>query len=183
MLITLTGTATILQEVTPDDAEKMCELRNDPHNNRYLSSTKPIAVEDQRAWLKSNKEHGDNFYFKILDKKTSEFCGTISIYDHDNEKRRAEFGRYVCKSPLQSMEAEYLIMKFGFDVMFLDAIYCRTVKDNKYVWNQHYKFGFKDIREEVLGPRQMLHMIQEMSRAEFHQFDYSFMDRFFKRLG
>jgi len=183
MLITLTGKATILQELTPDDAQQMCDLRNDPQINRFLSSTETITVEQQKVWTIKNKEKGDDFYFKILDKKTGDFCGAVALYNKNSRDNAAEFGRYVCKSPLQSMEAEYLILKFGFDVMFLDAIYCRTMKDNKHVWNQHYKFGFKDIREEVLGPRQMLHMIQEMSRDEFHQFDYSFMDRFFNRLS
>jgi hypothetical protein len=56
------------------------------------------------------------------------------------------------------------------------------VKDNKYVWNQHYKYGFQDIREEVLGPRQMLHMIQEIERDYFHNYDYSFIEKIISRL-
>jgi RimJ/RimL family protein N-acetyltransferase len=180
MLISLIGNSTILQEVIPDDAEQMCNLRNNPQINRFLSSTETILVEDQKAWLKKNAEKHDNFYFKILNKKTGEFCGTIALYDI--EHNMAEFGRYICTSPLQSIEAEYLIIKFGFDVVFLDKIYCRTVKANQYVWNQHYKYGFKDIREEVLGPRQMLHMIQEQDVNSFRNYDFSFIDKLSKRI-
>ena len=119
-------------------------------------------------------------YFKIVNKKTGEFCGTIALYDIEHGS--AEFGRYICTSPLQSIEAEYLILKFGFDVCFLNNIYCRTVKANSYVWNQHYKYGFKDIREEVLGPRQMLHMIQEQDVNDFRNYDFSFIDKLTNRI-
>jgi len=180
MTITLTGNATILEEVTPDDAQLLCDLRNDPQRNRFLSSTATISIEDQKAWTKMNAAKKDNFYFKVLDKKSGDFCGTVAIYDKVGTK--AEFGRYVCTKPLQAIESEFLILKFGFDVMYLDTIFCRTVKDNKNVWNQHYKYGFKDIREEVLGPRKMLHMIQELHKDEFSNFDYSFIDKLIDRL-
>ena len=180
MVIRITGNATILEEATPDDAEIMCKLRNDPNNNRFLSSTKPITVPEQQEWMRSKAKKMDNIDFKIIDKKTGEVCGLVAIYDVKNHV--AEFGRYICTKPLQSMEAEYLVLKFGFDIMYLDMMYCRTMKDNKFVWNQHYKYGFKDIREEVLGPRQMLHKIQELTRDQFHQFDYSFIDKLISRI-
>lgn len=181
MIISLKGKATILEEVTPEDAQLLCDLRNDPQRNKFLSSTATISIEEQKAWTKMNAQKKDNFYFKVLDAKTGEFCGTVAIYDKQNG--RAEFGRYVCTEPIQAVESEYLLLKFGFDVMFLDTIYCRTVKDNKSVWNQHYKYGFKDIREEIVGPRKMLHMIQELDKEDFSSYDYSFIDKLIERLA
>jgi len=179
MLITITGNATILQEVSLDDAQIMCDLRNDPQRNKFLSSTKPISVEEQQAWMTAKAKKRDNIDFKIIDKKAGDVVGVVAIYDV--EHHIAEFGRYICTRSLQAMESEYLILKFGFDIMYLDKMYCRTVKDNKFVWNQHYKYGYKDIREEVLGPRQMLHKIQEITREEFHNYDYSFVDKLTNR--
>jgi len=180
MVVTLTGNATILQEVSLEDAQVMCDLRNNPEINKFLSSTKPISAEEQKAWMVSKAKKFDNIDFKIIDKKTNEVVGLVAIYDVKDHK--AEFGRYICTRSLQAMEAEYMVLKFGFDIMYLDMMYCRTMKENKFVWNQHYKYGYKDIREEVLGPRQMLHMIQEITRDEFRNFDYSFVDRLANRL-
>ncbi len=180
MLISVVGTATILQEITPDDAQLICDLRNDPKINRFLSSTEKTTVEQQKAWTIKNSKKVDDFYFKIVDKKTGEFCGTVAIYD--KEHNAAEFGRYVCTKPLQSVESELLILQFGFEAMCLDKLYARVVKENKYVWNQHYKYGFKDIGEEIIGPRQMLHINQELDKTTFRNFDYSFIDKLISRL-
>src|SRR6476659_5705604 len=120
MTIKITGNATILEEATLEDAEVMCNLRNDPRNNRFLSSTKPITVEEQQGWMMSKAKKMDNIDFKIIDKKTGEVCGLVAIYDVKDHV--AEFGRYICTKPLQSMEAEYMVLKFGFDIMYLDMM-------------------------------------------------------------
>jgi len=127
-----------------------------------------------------NAARADNFYFKVSDKRSGNFCGTISLYIIKDKE--AEFGRYICNSPLQAMESEFLLLQFGFKVLSLDTIYCRTVAENKSVWNQHYKYGFEDKGTEVFGTQEMVLNIQEINKSKYESFDYSFVDKLIKRL-
>ncbi len=164
------GSKTNLVEISENDADVIIELRNSPSINKFLSSSKKIETQEQIAWIRNNKAKADNFYFKITDLKNN-FFGTISIYNiTDNQ---GEFGRFISTSPLHAVEAQYLIIKFGFETLNLNRIYCHTVIDNKSVWNQHYKFGFVDNENFVFdGNLGVQFKIQEISREAYTNFDY-----------
>ncbi|MCS7210752.1 MAG: GNAT family N-acetyltransferase, partial [Chloroherpetonaceae bacterium] len=98
------GLKTNLVEVTEMDAEDIARLRSNPEINRFLSSQKPISVEEQVEWIRQNRKRGDNFYFKITDKQGA-FKGTISLYNIKNHE--AEFGRFIATNPINAVEAEF----------------------------------------------------------------------------
>ncbi|MEJ7677574.1 MAG: GNAT family protein [Segetibacter sp.] len=173
------GDKTLLAEVTVEDAEIVCNLRNDKQINKYLSSSKAINIAEQQQWIIVNQAKNDGYYFKIIDLDTNECCGTISIYNA--AEGIAEFGRYISTKSLQAIEAEYLILKFGFESFNLHKIYCRTAVDNIKVWKQHYKFGFKDAGEELLESRQLLLKVQEITFDKFICTDYSFIKKILER--
>jgi RimJ/RimL family protein N-acetyltransferase len=170
-MIEVKGKKTHLVEVSESDTKLIVELRNKPSINRFLSSSKEITLEDQLVWIRNNKKKSNNHYFKITD-LSNEFFGTISIYNIEN--RQGEFGRFIATNPIHAVEAEYLILRFGFEDLNLNKIYCRTVNDNKSVWNQHYKFGFVDDGELVwdIGLGVSL-KVQEITKDMFASFDYT----------
>lgn len=175
----ITGRRTLLREVTAADAEDICRLRNDPQVNRFLSSSEPVSAEQQTNWIIANKARNDGYYFKILERETLGFCGTASIYNVVNGE--ADFGRYVCTQPVQAVETEFLLMDYAFNTMNLDKLFCRTAEDNRRVWRQHITLGFRETGQELLPGKNLLIKVQELTRDEFLQHDYSFLQRLIDR--
>jgi len=172
-MITVRGIKTILTELSEEDAEDVVKLRNDPANNKFLFQ-KPITVEDQVNWVKKNKNAEDAKNFKITN-LDNEFKGTISIYNIRNGT--GEFGRYIATNPVNAIEAEYLLLKICFEQLGLNAVYCQTNFENKAVWSQHLKLGFKekgrkDVSVGTVGDIKVQAVIQEITAEEFRNFNY-----------
>ncbi len=163
------GLKTNLVEISESDASDIILLRNNPEFNRFLSSHTPISLDAQIEWIKKNRERKDNFYFKITDKQHV-FKGTISLYGIENNS--AEFGRFISMSSVASVEAEYLILKFAFDELNLNRVYCKTIEENQKVIQMHTRFGFKTIGIEKKESLNKPLIVQEMTREEFQQHDF-----------
>ncbi len=167
----VTGKLTKLQPVTIDDAEFICSLRNNPLNNVFLSSSKKIDVSQQIVWITENNKTPD--YYFIM-KNINNSVGTISLYNID--KVSAEFGRYICQNSLNALESVDLLLKYAFDYLNLDYIYCKTVKENEKVWKQHLKFGFKFDRNEFNAAINKEMVVQTISKETFKNFDYTWLN-------
>jgi RimJ/RimL family protein N-acetyltransferase len=180
MTVSIEGHITLLQSMTLDDAESITTLRNQPYINQYLSSSNVISVEEQRNWMIDNAAKHDGLYLKIIDRKTNDFCGTISIYQINND-RSCEFGRYICTKSIQAIESELLLIRFVFEVMGLNSIYCRTAELNTKVWKQHYEFGFTDNGTELLTEKQLYLKKQKLTLDSYRKFDYSKIEKLINR--
>jgi RimJ/RimL family protein N-acetyltransferase len=165
------GKLTSILPVTIDDAEFICELRNDPSNNFFLSSSNKVDVKQQMNWIIENKKTTDD-YFIIKDRNFNS-VGTISIYNKDNIS--AEFGRYICKNSINAIESVYLLLKYSFDFLNLEFIYCKTIKENEKVWKQHLKFGFIFDRNEFNTIINKEMIVQTISKETYKKFDYTWL--------
>lgn len=174
------GKSTQLTLVTEADAADIIALRNNPSINRFLSSTKPIAVEDQVAWLRKNPSGKESFYFMVRT-QGGEAVGTISVYNIRNGA--AEFGRYVCTKPLQAVESERLLLRFVFEELRLNYLYCRTAESNESVWRQHLRFGFRDCGNEIDEQLGFDLHVQGITLEAYKAFDYSKIDTLIQRLS
>ncbi len=183
MEVALIGQMTILRSVTVDDAGFIADLRSNSRVNKYLSSSKPIDLEEQVAWLNQYMMERDGFYFIIERKMDSKKIGTISIYNFDEANKRAEFGRYISTDPLGAIESEHILLQFAFNVLKLNMLYCRTAELNNKVWKQHISFGFNDIGFELLEDKNLLLRLQEITRCTFDKFDYSVIVNIIKRFN
>jgi RimJ/RimL family protein N-acetyltransferase len=166
------GKLTSLVNVTISDAEFICELRNNPLNNVFLSSSNSVDIQKQMNWIIDNQKTADD-YFIIKDRNYNS-VGTISIYNKD--ENGAEFGRYICSNSLNAIESVYLLLKYSFDVLNLQYIYCKTVIENEKVWKQHLKFGFKFERNEFNSVLNKEIVVQSISIETFKNFDYTWLD-------
>lgn len=173
MEIRLIGEATILRQVNLEDALFISQLRSDSKIYKFLSSSSPISVKQQKQWLKNNVGSNDGYYFIIEDRKLLKSVGTISIYNLDILEGKAELGRYISLNPINAIEAELLILQFCFNVFQLDTVYCRTADKNQKVWKQHLSFGFKDVGFEDFEGKNLLLRRQAITRMQFKDFDYS----------
>jgi len=175
------GYSTILKVIEESDSQLICDLRNNPNINKFLSNSTSITVLEQKEWLKNNLKANDGIYFKIIDKNKNNFVGTISLYNVNNST--AEFGRYICLSPIQAIEAELLILKYGFEIMKLKQIYCKTAEENTKVWKQHFKYGFKDTSREYFKHKEMYLKVQEISYNDYINFDFTKINKLIATLN
>jgi RimJ/RimL family protein N-acetyltransferase len=173
MEIRLIGETTILRQVKLDDSLFISQLRSDPKVYKFLSSSSPITLEQQKDWLEKYIDSKDGYYFIIDNPLLFKSVGTISIYDVNNGKREAEFGRYIAVNSVNAIEAEYLLLDFCFNVMHLESVYCRTADNNVKVWKQHLSFGFQNVSFEEFSDKNIMLRRQAITRAEFLDFDYS----------
>lgn len=174
------GKSTILRPVTEDDAAAIIEMRNNPSINRFLSSNKPLSLQDQLGWLKNNLKAPDQHYFMILNLAELP-VGTISIYNIKNGS--GEFGRYVCTQSVQAVESERMILQIAFDEIRLKYLYCRTAESNEAVWRQHLRFGFTDCGNEFDAQLNFDLHIQGISTEAYQAFNYSKIDQLITRFA
>lgn len=168
---TIKGIKMKLVTISPSDAQHMVDLRNNPAYNRFLSNANDvITLEHQLKWMDNVMGRQDCIDFKVATINDEAFCGTIALYDI--EDGAAEFGRYMAVNPIAAIESEYLILKFGFEVLGLKRIYCNTVKANTKVWQQHTKYGFRKTGEDFDSRIRMERVCQEITADEFRDFDY-----------
>jgi RimJ/RimL family protein N-acetyltransferase len=173
MQINLIGKATILSSVTMEDSGFIAGLRSMPNTNKFLSNEGNISIEQQNKWLTNFLQTNNAHYFIITDNKTKNKTGTISLYDINEDERKAEFGRYICINNVNAIESELMLLKFAFNILNLKEVYCRTVEENINVWNQHYNYGFEDNGFEILdGEKKLKLRKQKITFDRFKSCDY-----------
>jgi RimJ/RimL family protein N-acetyltransferase len=182
MKITLEGIKIKLISMMEEDAQDFVTLRNNPEYNRFLSNrNQQITVGGHLNWMRNLN---NQFDFKIVLKDNNTFSGGIALYDivtlPETNIYQAEFGRYIAINSISAVESEFMILKFGFDILKLKRIYCNTVKKNEKVWKQHLKFGFRIIGEDYDERIDEIRVMQEIYYDEFKNHDYSSIEKLLK---
>ena len=145
--IILEGPALRLRPVRLYDAAFIAELRKDPERGRYLHSG-AINTASQEEWLRNYFQTPRDFYFIIENRLTGIREGTAGIYQVDESRGRAEWGRWVLRrGSLAALESACLIYRIGFDVLELEALYCRTIEENASALAFHDSFGVERVRK------------------------------------
>ena len=140
------GHAFRLRPVEMADAAFILELRTDPHRNRYIHRG-AIDLDGQRTWLEQYFERPGDYYFIIDNHATGEPEGTVGIYDLDLADRSAEWGRWIVRAgSLAALESAGLIYSVAFDLLELEAVYCRTILENKSALAFQDAFGVERTR-------------------------------------
>ena len=128
-----------LRPVAASDASFIYEMRQDSQLNEFVGNA-PKNFESQITWQKEYMHRAGDFYFIIEIASLREPIGTIALYELS--KGAAEWGRWILKSHREAACASaILIYDFGFEVLSLDKIYCRTVDQNSTVLGFHRSFG------------------------------------------
>ncbi len=141
------GIFVYLRSVETKDAETILKWRTDPIISKYLHNTENDKYK-QVKWIEEQRKRQNDFYFIIMSKDEIPL-GTIGLYNIDTNNSSAEFGRWICLSPLAAVESAILIHEFGFNMLGLNIILTRTVKENVAVVNFHKRFGAKLKRDNL----------------------------------
>ena len=121
--VTVEGRAFRLRPIGNADAELVVKLRSDPSLNRYIHASS-ASVADQIAWFEQYYQRAGDYYFVVerLDNGRAE--GLISVYDIDEEKTSAEWGRWLLRpGSLGAVESAWLIYRAAFEVLALESVF------------------------------------------------------------
>lgn len=137
--IQLQGVGYALRPVGVADATFILTLRGDPHRNQFINETPP-ATADQEDWIRRYENRPGDWYFIIT--RDGQPTGTVGIYDHDENAGTAEWGRWILlPGSLGAIESALLVYRVAFEMLDLQAVYCRTVAENESVLSFHDSTG------------------------------------------
>ncbi len=131
-----------LRSAEPKDAAFILSLRLNPKLNQYIGKTDP-SVKKQEQWIEERLglEHDCHMIIEDFKEKS---LGTIAIYDIDEERKRAEWGRWLIdpKAPFfVAFESAILMYKFSFTDLMLEYVYNGVQNANTKSLNFHRQFG------------------------------------------
>ncbi len=140
------GMAFRLRPVALEDARFIVELRSDPERSRYLHRG-AADTPSQEQWLRKYLNTPGDYYFVIENRSTGAREGTAGIYNLNDVRRDAEWGRWILRrGSLAALESACLIYRLGFETLRLDYIYCRTIIENASALAFHDSFGVERVR-------------------------------------
>ncbi|MBR2149276.1 MAG: N-acetyltransferase [Campylobacter sp.] len=157
----LQGRYVNLREVTVDDAEFIFILRRS-EKAKYLDSISD-NIEDQRNYIKNYLTKENEWYF-IVENKNFQPLGTLRISHvgkekitlgsldiKNNDKNYFVIGAWLMidnATSEESIEGEYLLKRYAFEVLNLEKNYFDVRKGNKRVLNFHKMYGASVINED-----------------------------------
>lgn len=129
-----------LSSVTEKDAEFTLKVRQDERLTRFLPPVKN-TIEQQREWILAQQKKEGDYYFVARDYNSNP-VGTVGIYDIENEV--GEGGRLTSiGDALQSIEIQYLILKFDFEVLKLKKVTAYVYAENSSAYRLSEKMGMQ----------------------------------------
>lgn len=144
-----------LRLVDEYDAEFICNLRNNPNLNKYISQSTAL-IDEQVNWIKKYKERELNleeFYFIIERNDNNEKIGTIRLYDFRNSPKSFCWGSWILnssKTRYAAIESALLIYKIAFEELGFEQSHFEVRKANLGVHNFHMRLGAQRISENEL---------------------------------
>lgn len=107
----IVGNYVVLRSCTVEDAEFTRNIRINPKVNKFFPRLNN-TLEEQRNWISAQQAKSGDYFFVVEDKENNKI-GTIGLYNIVGEK--AESGRIIMLgNPVQSIEAQFLILEFAF---------------------------------------------------------------------
>lgn len=141
----LEGNFVTLREVRVDDAQFILDLRCSP-KARFLNPTQN-NLELQKQYICNYLKKQNEWYF-IIEDKSHNPLGTIRIYNVKNDSFEAGSWLMNDKSSMQqSIEGEYLLKRYAYEVLGLHKNCFSVKKSNKSVIRFHMLYGATIINE------------------------------------
>lgn len=137
--------------VEENDAEFICELRNNPVLNKHISQSSAI-VDEQKAWITKYKERetaGQEYYFIICRNDNNQSIGTIRLYDFQSSPKKSFcWGSWILnenKTRYAAIESALLVYRFAFEQLKFEQSHFDVRKENTGVHNFHMRLGAQHI--------------------------------------
>lgn len=140
----LVGNFVRLRIAEEADAEFTLAIRQEGANTEHMPRL-TVNMEQQRAWLKAQKESKDCYFF-VVERLNGERIGTFSLYNIRGSE--AETGRLILQgNPMETVETCVLFHDFVFGKAGLTYVYSEMEADNMPAMGLSNRFGGEKERE------------------------------------
>lgn len=166
-----------LKSIKITDAKEILSWRTSKNVQKNFPSKVSKNLSKHLAWIKGIIKSKEHKYF-IIKKKNDKSIGLCFLSNINYINRNAEFGYYLSNKKYYgqgfSIEAEYMIINYGFEILGLNKIYCENLENNKNIINVHKKFGFKldgIKREEIFKNKKYLDIyLMSLLRKDYNKY-------------
>ena len=123
-----------------------------------------ISSEQQKGWFEKYTSMENDLMFIIEEAGDTNIpVGAAALYNIDNKKHEAEFGRLMigessARGKGLGLMATLSLCRFGFNILRLDRIYLEVFSDNIPAVNIYKKTGFLTCRELFKDNKKLLLM-------------------------
>lgn len=144
-----------LKSVEISDAEFILKLRQNKELNQFISSTS-VSLEDQKKWIENylKRELDKKEFYFIVKNKENQSCGTVRIYNINNEKQECTWGSFMLNKKRPdgaSYETINLSLNYAFKALGIEKVLLDVRKENKKAIYIYEKSGFKKYAEDNLN--------------------------------
>lgn len=146
--ILLRGRSVLLREATVTDASFIVGLRNHPVLSKFIHSTRPSVME-QEKWLSDYALRLDDYYF-ICEDAHGKPWGTVRVPTvHGHEFGVGSWVFIPDAPPGAAVQAMLLAFRFGFDRLGCDLAVFDVRRANEHVWRFHESCGARRTGEDA----------------------------------
>lgn len=136
-----------LRAIEYKDISLMVQWRNDPAVYEHFYEQEPLSLVMQRRWFEKFLEKRDEKLWIIEAIETGEAIGTVGLVHIDWRSRKLEWGRLLIypeeyRHGGYGSEVESLVLRYVFDHLNMNRLYCEVFARNPNVIALHKKFGF-----------------------------------------
>jgi len=132
--------------VKEEHLKQMVKWRNNPNVSGMLFDRGKFTLSKQKKWFEKSKKDTTRKQFIIIENKTKKPIGAINLMNIDYANLHCDWGYYIGETEYRmggfAIEAEYMILKFAFEQLGMNKVYCQTFAYNTKVISTHSKFGF-----------------------------------------
>ena len=126
----------LLRPIEEKDIELVREWRNREDIRQWFFDKSIITEEKQKKWFERYKICSDELVFIIEERESlNRPVGIVSLYNIDNEKQEAEFGRMLIGDKEATGKgigaiSTKMLCSFAFRHLNIDKIYLKVYKNN-----------------------------------------------------
>jgi UDP-4-amino-4,6-dideoxy-N-acetyl-beta-L-altrosamine N-acetyltransferase len=138
-----------LRLITPEDSARLLAWRNSPEVAAYMYADHAISQAEHARWFEGALVAPDRRYWII--EADGAPVGLASLARIDPAARRCEWAYYLGEPAARGQglgaRIEYLVLRYVFETLGFNKLWCEVLVDNEAVWKLHQSFGF--VREAL----------------------------------
>ena len=124
----------LLREFILDDAEKFYQLNLNPNVIKYTGNASFKSIEEAKSFLENYKDYKTNGYgrWAVINKESNEFIGWCGL-KYGELKNETDIGFRFFEEEWNkgyATESAAACLKYGFEVLKLNRIIGRAMKEN-----------------------------------------------------
>lgn len=154
----------LLRPIKETDIEQVRDWRNNKNTRKWFINDSLITEEQQRQWYKRYLNNPHEIIFIIEEKEeNNRAIGMASLYDINQHKRRAEFGKLFigegsARGKGYGSQVVKMICDLAFEYYHLVSVHLEVLENNLRGIKTYKKLGFRIYGESITEGKKLLHM-------------------------